>query len=169
LSVPAGLIGGSVMQVFYPRFNEAVQNGENLAGLMLKATIGMGIVGFAPFVIVVAFGPFLFDLVFGGEWRTAGEYAQWLALWLFFAFLNRPAVSAMPALRSQDALLMYEVISVILRTIALYIGFSVLKSDIGAMSVFSVIGALLNAFLIMYVIHLCQIRRILSQKEETNE
>ena len=156
LAAPAGLIGDSVMQVFYPRFNDAMHKGEDPSALMLKATIGMGLLGLLPFSVVVAFGPFLFDTVFGSAWRTAGDYARWLAIWSFFAFVNRPAVAAIPVIRIQAIFLIYEIMSVLLRVSALYIGFTILRSDIRAVQAFSAAGAALNISLILYVIWSCR-------------
>jgi len=156
LGVPAALIGDSVMQVFYPRFNEAITIRQNAVALLTKATFGMALLGIVPFAIVVILGPFLFEFVFGVGWRTAGEYAQWLAVWLFFAFINRPAVSAIPVIRMQGALLVYEVLSVITRVVALYIGFVILGSDIMSIASFSIVGCVLNCALIYYVIQACR-------------
>lgn len=47
----------------------------------------MGILGIVPFADIVIFGPVLSEFVFGVEWSKAGEYAQWLAICLFFLLL----------------------------------------------------------------------------------
>jgi len=130
LGMPSGLIGGSVMSVFYPRINEAIRNGENARNLIIKTTIGMAVTGAVPFLIVIATGPFLFEFVFGEQWKTAGIYAQWLAPWLFFQYINKPAVSAIPALRLQGGLLTYEIFSTGTKVLALWLGFFIFKSDV---------------------------------------
>ncbi len=166
LGVPAGLIGNSVKQVFYPRFNEAVHNRENLSALMLKTIISMGMIGLLPFSVVMVFGPSLFDVVFGAAWRTAGEYGRWLAIWFFFELINRPVVSAIPVIRLQGVFLIYEILSVLLRVAALYIGFVVLQSDVGAVAVFSVAGVALSISLNLYVIWSCRTADIRCWKSE---
>lgn len=156
LAMPTTLIGSSVLQVFYPRFNDAVHNGENARELLIKATLAMAALGFVPYAIIVAFGPVLFQFVFGPEWKTAGEYAQWLAVWLFFAFINRPAIAAIPVIKMQGMFLFYEITSVLMRVGTLYIGFALLHSELSAISAFSITGALLNASLVCYVIGFSQ-------------
>jgi O-antigen/teichoic acid export membrane protein len=148
MGMPSILIGKSVGDVFYPRITEAAHNGENLKGLIVKATIALAAVGFVPFGLVVAFGPWLFGLVFGGEWVVAGEYARWLAAWLYFGFLNRPSVAAIATLSLQGFFLIHELLSVFARVIALVIGFYFFSSDILAISLFSIVGLLSNTFLI---------------------
>lgn len=153
LAVPAGLIGGSVMQVFYPRVSEAVLRGENARTLIVKATLGLALAGVLPVVAVIATGPALFELVFGSEWRMAGVYAQWLSPWLFFQCINKPAVSAIPALGLQGGLLVYEVFSSGTKILALYIGYMVYANDIVAIALYSVFGIISYIWLILWVIY----------------
>ncbi|QXP88121.1 lipopolysaccharide biosynthesis protein [Methylococcus capsulatus] len=152
LALPAGLIGTSVMQVFYPRINEAIHRGEDAKGLIVKATLGLALSGALPFLVVIAAGPMLFGLVFGAEWETAGVYAQWLSLWLFFQYINKPAVSAIPALGLQRGLLVYELFSTGTKVLALYLGYVVFKSDVAAIALFSGFGVVAYAWLILWVI-----------------
>ncbi len=152
MGIPTTLIGKSVGDVFYPRITEAVHNKENLFHLLLKSTLALATVGFIPFATVVVFGPWLFSFVFGAEWFIAGEYARWMALWLYVAFLNRPSVAAIATLSMQDIFLVYEMLSVLLRVIALYIGFVFFSDDIIAIVLFSIAGVLLNFSLVFYTL-----------------
>jgi O-antigen/teichoic acid export membrane protein len=155
MAVPSMLIGKSVSDVFYPKFTEAAHAGKQLSGLIIKATAALAVVGFVPYLLVVLLGPWLFQWVFGNEWRIAGGYAQWLACWLFFGFINRPSVAAIAALSLQKFFLVYEVASVFTRVLAIYVGFFVFKSDMVAVAAFSLAGALLNLLLIATTIMAC--------------
>ena len=152
LGLPVTLIGGSVLSVFYPRINEAILNGEDARALIVKTTMAMAAVGVLPFLPIVLVGPLLFEFLFGAGWGTAGSYAQWLSLWLFAAFANRPAVTAIPALKLQVFLLVPEMVSVMARVSALYFGFVVLDDAVAGIAAFGVVGMVLNTFLISYVI-----------------
>jgi O-antigen/teichoic acid export membrane protein len=152
VGVPSTLIGESVANVFYPRISEAAHAGENLLKLLVRATSAMAVVGVVPFGVVVAFGPWLFSVVFGNEWSLAGEYARWLALWMYFGFLNSPSVAAIATLGLQDFFLLYEVVSVAVRALAIYIGFVIFKNDVLAVALFSLSGVLLNASLVMFTL-----------------
>lgn len=155
MAVPSMLIGKSVGDVFYPKFTEAAHAGKPLAGLILKATAALAGVGVLPYLLVAVLGPWLFEQVFGSEWRVAGEYSQWLACWLFFGFINRPSVAAIAALSLQRFFLGYEVVSVIIRVAAMYVGFFVFASDRVAVAAFSLAGALLNLVLIGATLMAC--------------
>jgi O-antigen/teichoic acid export membrane protein len=152
LGMPMVLIGSSVMQVFYPRINEAIHRGEDAKSLIIRATVGLALSGAVPFLIVILAGPTLFGFVFGNEWTVAGTYAQWLSIWIFFQYINKPAVAAIPALRIQQGLLIYELFSTGTKVLALYLGYIYFKSDVIAIALFSLLGAIAYMWLILWVI-----------------
>ena len=148
MAMPSSLIGQAVFDVFYPRITEAARHRENLFTLLLKASLALAAAGVVPFGLVILFGPWLFGFVFGAEWLAAGAYAQWLALWLFFAFVNRPSVAAIATLGKQGFFLVYEIVSLGLRAGALYVGFRLFNNDQVAVALFSAVGAGLNLYLV---------------------
>ncbi|MEK5107642.1 oligosaccharide flippase family protein [Cytobacillus sp. FSL K6-0129] len=153
LNIPIGLIGKSVGDVLYPRLTEAIHAGENIKSLLIKSTLALAAVGLVPFGIVVVFGPWLFGFVFGADWVLAGEYARWLSLWLYFMFINRPSVVAIPGLNLQGKYLIYEVSSILLKILALILGFYLFESnDILAVALYSIAGVFTYIYLIVWVI-----------------
>jgi len=152
LALPAELVSQSVGTVFLPRIAEAARNSQSLRPLVVKGTLGLAAVGVLPFGAVILTGPSLFGLVFGPEWVPAGEYARWLSLWLYFGFINVPSIHAVPLLGLQGHFLVYEVISLLVRAAALGVGAWVLRSDVAAIGLFGVSGALLYAILIAWVV-----------------
>lgn len=147
LSAPATLIGKSIGDVFYPRVSEAYHKGENINHLLNKAVITLLLIAFVPFGSIVLFGPDIFELVFGQEWRASGEYARWVAVWMYFSLVSRPVVALIPVLSLQGAFLFYEVLLVLLNIIALYIGYVYGKSEL-SISLYSVVNSLF--FIILY-------------------
>lgn len=158
LSIPSQLIGKAVGDVFYPRVAEAANNGENVTKLIKKATLALGGVGIIPFGFIVLFGPIIFSFVFGKDWYIAGEYARWLALWSLFAFMNRPSVQSLPVLNAQKFHLIYTIIMLLIRVLALAIGYFVYNSDIVAVALFGITGAILNLGLILITIKISIIK-----------
>ncbi|MFG6147466.1 lipopolysaccharide biosynthesis protein [Halobacillus sp. B23F22_1] len=156
LGIPSQLIGKSVGDVFYPRISEASHNGENLTYLIKKATFALAVVGFLPYVIVFIFGPWLFSFVFGADWVTAGEYARWIALWMFFLFINQPSVKALPVMAAQAFHLRFTIVTLVTRTGLLAIGYFIFSSDTIAVALFGVSGAVLNIFLIIITLRISQ-------------
>jgi O-antigen/teichoic acid export membrane protein len=152
LGLPSSLISGAVGTVFLPRVAEASQRSEKLRPLILKGTAGLALAGLLPFGVVVAFGPWLFGFVFGVEWVAAGQYARWLAVWLYFSFINVPSVQAIPLLGLQGQFLAYELVVITLRAASLAFGALVLESDVAAIALFSTTGALVNIWLIVWIL-----------------
>lgn len=152
MGMPSSLIGKSVNDVFFPKINEAANQGKNLTRLILKATGGLALIGIVPFTTVVVFGPWLFKWVFGLDWGGAGEYARWLALFFFFNFINKPCVASVPVLRLQKGLLFYEVFSTASKVAGLLVGFYVYNSDLVAVALFSVIGVLAYSAMMIWII-----------------
>lgn len=152
LGVPLILIGVAVMQVFYPRISTAIHNGEDIKKLIMKATLGLGLIGMPIYTIIVIAGPELFDFIFGPEWRIAGEYGRWMSIWFFFQFINVPALSAIPALQLQKGALIFELLITIAKVFALYIGFIHFNNDIIAISLFSTANAIGYISLIFWVL-----------------
>lgn len=152
LNVPTSLIGKSVADVFYPRISEAANNRENLTKLIKKATISLSLVGIVPYGIIILYGPWIFEFIFGSEWRMAGEYARWIALWIYFAFINRPSVSSLPVLRAQSFHLKFTIIELLFRILAIVIGAVFLANDLIAVALFGITGAISNLILILTTI-----------------
>lgn len=152
MSAPTVLIGKSVGDVFYPRISEASKSGENLTELIKKATISLALVGFIPYGLVILFGPWIFKLIFGYEWAMAGEYARWIALWIFFAFINRPSVSSLPVLKAQLFHLKFTIVELILRIFSILVGAIFLSNDLAAVALFGITGAISNLVLILTTI-----------------
>src|SRR5699024_7487860 len=148
LSMPSRLIGKSVGDVFYPRIATAANNNENITKLIIKATLALGFVGILPYGLIIAFSAYVFSLVFGSEWIIAGENARWIALWLFFAFMNRPSVRSLPVLSAQRFHLIYTVFMLVTRLGVLALGYYIFASDIIAVALFGITGAILNFGLI---------------------
>lgn len=144
LGAPVLLLGQSVGEVFYPKITNAIrQQASNSLQLVIKATLALGGVAIIPFGTVMLFGPDLFAFAFGEQWKTAGEYAQWIAPWLACVLATRGILAAFPILNLQSYLLVQEVFSIILRSLALIVGLKYYQSDLIAIALFSVVGIML--------------------------
>lgn len=93
VSVPQRVLSGSIGDVFKQQASAQLAAHEKCAALFIRTTKRLAILGLAPFVVLVCVGPWLFDLVFGMEWRTAGELAQVLAAKFYFGFIVSPLSS----------------------------------------------------------------------------
>lgn len=150
LVAPNQLIGNSIRQVFYQRANELVNEGKSVFKLFVNTTKSLAIIGIIPFLLILISGPEIFSFIFGNEWLEAGEYAQWLILWWFFLFINPPSIMMIPILGLQKLQLKVELITVSLRVLSIVIG-GILSSDILAIALYTIVGSLINIFIIGFV------------------
>lgn len=152
LNKPIELIGKSVGDVFYPRIADAANNKESLYNLIKKGTLTLAGIGILPFAIIVIFGPWLFGFVFGEQWYVAGQYAQWLGIFLFFEFINKPSVKALPVLSAQLFHLNFTILTSVVRVAALVIGYFVFSNDLISIALFAITSAILHILLILFVL-----------------
>ncbi|MCS7338619.1 MAG: oligosaccharide flippase family protein [Verrucomicrobiae bacterium] len=150
LHVPVSLVTASLRHVVFQRASEAQQNEQPLTPLFLKVTAGLFCLGILPTLVLIAAAPKIFVWVFGSQWATAGEFARYLVIWLFFAFCNQPAVLLARVIRIQRTVFLYNVGVLLSRWGLLLIGGRYL-SPLECVALFSVLGAFLNIFLIALV------------------
>jgi O-antigen/teichoic acid export membrane protein len=151
LAAPGTLIGNAVGNVLYPRLAEAAHKSEDLRRLVLLPTSALFAVGILPFGTIMLVGPWLFIVIFGVEWRDAGEYARWLSLWILCGFANVPSVRAVPVIARQRAFLLFGAASAVARTSSVAFAYLLGFSELAAVILISVSGSVLNLFLVYMV------------------
>ncbi|QEH80272.1 oligosaccharide flippase family protein [Sphingomonas sp. C8-2] len=156
LGAPAMLLGDAVGEVFYPKITRALASqADNAEGLILKAAGFLALAGSVPFGAIGLLGGWIFPGVLGREWLLAGEFSQWVSLWMVAMLATRPVVAAMPALRMQAVLLVYEVVVTIVRIAALYVAspFGSVAS-VAAYSLVNVIGYIALMAAVLFKVYL---------------
>lgn len=91
LALPMHLVGQAVTHVYFARAPVARSEG-NLAELTSRVHQRLVQISLAPLVLLASISPDLFSMVFGENWRTAGEYAQVMCPWLYLSFVCGPIV-----------------------------------------------------------------------------
>lgn len=91
LAMPISLFVGTIRQACLPRITTLMHERKSISSFLLKIVFGLSAGSILPFVIVLAFGPDLFSLIFGSNWREAGVYARILVPWCFTMLLMPPA------------------------------------------------------------------------------
>ena len=115
LAVPVSLLGGTTAKAF---FAEAAALGARRAPeirTMLRSILfRLGLLSLPPALILLFFGPGLFPLLFGASWDMAGLFAQALAPYLFFQFLQTPVAHVFYLFDGQRQLLWLNMQRVVL-------------------------------------------------------
>jgi len=152
LKKPGSLIGKSVDDVFYSKFATVNHAGGDRQKLLIKTTLGLAAIGIIPFGLIIIFGPWIFETIFGNDWRAAGEYARWLSIFVYFLFCSKPSKRAVAVLEIQEILLIYQVVSLVTSFTAIYMGYLYLNDSLFSIIYFSIANSILYGLLILYVI-----------------
>ncbi len=158
IHLPNTVIAEAAGPVFLARLAKASHQSQDLRPILLRGSMALAAVGLLPFGLVALAGPSLFGIVFGADWEIAGEYARWLTLASYFAFVAVPTLSAVPLMGLQGQLLAYEMGTTLVRAVALGFGALYLKSDIAAIALFSIAGACATLAQIVLCLALCNSR-----------
>jgi O-antigen/teichoic acid export membrane protein len=100
LSLPAELIGESVRKALVPRVAETARSSPvELGRLMTRSSTALLAMALLPAAALVAAGPWMFGLVFGAPWETAGAYARIIVIMVAVRFAAVPYLTGVPLLR----------------------------------------------------------------------
>lgn len=152
LMAPVTLVAQAVSDVFYPKITAIINDKGDAKGIIIKATVSLVLVGCIPFAFIILFGPDIFRFVFGEMWVTAGEYAQWISLWLFGVFVTRPVIASIPALNMQRVFLIFEIVSVFVRGGSIWLGYVLFNSDTMVIALYGSVNLMLYLLLIILVV-----------------
>jgi O-antigen/teichoic acid export membrane protein len=150
LWAPMSLLMRALRQVLFQRACEIHHSGGSLVFLYIRVTFGLFILALFPAACFIAAAPWLFSLLFGPQWVTAGEYSQSLAIWCVFASCNLPAVIFARLIRIQRTVFLYDLGLLALRVASLILGGLYLSASSTVMT-FAIVGAVMNLFLILLV------------------
>jgi len=103
------------------------------------------------FIVIAIFGEEIFGFVFGDSWREAGIIAQIAIIWFYFGFISSPTNMVMNILNIQKMRLYIQSITLILRVIAIYLGYALFNSYIVSIILFVIVGVFQSIFTIIYV------------------
>lgn len=104
IGTPVDLAGASIGQVYLGRASEyAHRSPAELRRLVWRTLRALFAIGILPTLLLMAFAPPLFALVFGSEWRTTGEYLQILAPLLLMRLMAAPIAQTLTITRSLPA------------------------------------------------------------------
>jgi O-antigen/teichoic acid export membrane protein len=131
LFLPVLLVSGAITPVFYSRAKLAQKDGT-LARLTTRLVESITGVNVFFSVFLGLFGEWLLVLVFGAQWRRAGQYAVALAPWVLCNFLVNPLEALPLVFDRQRTSFIFQVVLLGLRTASLLVGIH-FKSDLLAM------------------------------------
>lgn len=151
LKQPTELIGSSTQNVFYQRASHLFNNKKSILNLFNNTTITLAKIYFLPMVFIILFAPQIFNVFLGYEWIKAGEISQALVLWCFFSFIKPPAMMTFNILNLQYMQFRIEFVQLVLRIIALSIGYLYFNSYMISLYLFILVSIIVDTFTIFFI------------------
>lgn len=150
IRLPISLIGQSIRQVYFKKAAEFHAENKKLNKIFLKSSLGLFCIGIIPFGILFFFGDQIFSVIFGQNWKIAGDYVQILAPFLFLQFINAPAKRTYDVLLKQNYIFFLRIFLAIFTFLSISIGYYYFNSAEKALLFLSFTGIIYNILLIGY-------------------
>lgn len=152
--MPMSIVGAAVSQVFLGEAAKYVHgNPHDLQTIFSKAT--KKLVPFAVVIVAVGFtSPFVFPIVFGENWHTAGVYAAWISIYCGLQLIVSPISSVATLKKRQDIQFSLDLLRAILVCASLYLPSVMGGAGIDAVVSYSVVMS------VMYLIYYAVYRKI---------
>lgn len=109
IEAPLRLVGTSVADVYFAEAARLVRvNPREFVRMYFKIAMRLAIIGVPPILVCGSFSPWAFGVVFGEEWRVAGEYVRVLAPYFAVRFVVYPLSQTLNILQRQDLQLYWD-------------------------------------------------------------
>lgn len=111
VALPVSLVAGAVGQVYYSRASEVARSDPAALRALFrgttKALAGLAVI---PAIVLGILAPTAFAILFGPEWRQAGEFVTIMVPWFYLVLIANPTGSTLDVLERQDLHLARELI-----------------------------------------------------------
>jgi O-antigen/teichoic acid export membrane protein len=114
MQAPMALVGTAIGQVYISHAPEKYSEG-NLGGFTTEILGGLLKAGVGPLLFVGIVSPVAFSIVFGEEWRRAGQMVAWMTPWFIMQFIASPISMALYIIGYQRAALCLHIFGLVVR------------------------------------------------------
>lgn len=166
IALPGSLVGGAAAQVYFGEVAKLSKAPQQLEEMMSRRARGLAFLILGPALVLSLSGKVIFAFVFGSDWVTAGVYAQFLAVGMFFSFTVSPVAQNLNVLERQDLSLLWSVSRLALVSAALSLPATVGWSGSAAVGLYS--GAMSIAYVALFFVNRHAVRRRFSGADSFN-
>jgi len=155
INLPMMLIGTSIGQIYYERISKLKSQEEisQSTSKVLQQLILMG----SSVMLVLVFGDVLFSFVLGRIWIQAGEFAQYMAPWVYIVFIASPISNIYLKYGMQKRLMNFNIVLLISRVAVLFGAVFILKDVKLVVLLFSITGFIIWFALLVRELIICKL------------
>jgi O-antigen/teichoic acid export membrane protein len=140
LAMPMSILGDAIGKVFFSNAAEAYREGR-LAPMVEKVHRKLAEIAMPATLLLVIAGPELFAFAFGHNWREAGEFARYMAPWLYMVFITSPLSTLFSVLERQRLGMLFQAALLVIRLAAILVGAYWLQALLPTVILFSLVSA----------------------------
>lgn len=123
MTIPIGLIGGAVAQVYLSRASDEFR-ANRLNIFTLNIFSGLMRTGVGPLIFLGIIAPTTFPLIFGSPWERAGQLVAWMTPWIIFQFISSPISMVMHVTGRQREMMWLTLATGSIRVATIVLAFS---------------------------------------------
>lgn len=106
LALPLSLVGTTMANAYFAEISAiGRKNPASVLAITRSVTKRLIVLSLPAALMLMAFGPWIFSIVFGERWEMAGQFARILSIYLVFQFISSPLGNALTLFRRQDLFL----------------------------------------------------------------
>lgn len=154
MQAPMSLIGTAIGQVYLSRAPEEYRNGQ-LSSFTLATLGGLSKAGVGPLLFAAIVAPDAFAMIFGEQWRRAGEIVTWMTPWFILQFLSSPLSMSVHVTGHQRVGMALQIFGLVLRVLSVWCAYLWFNESI--VETYSLSGFL---FYLLYLLVILMLIRI---------
>ncbi|PMV85466.1 MULTISPECIES: lipopolysaccharide biosynthesis protein [Pseudomonas] len=128
LAAPISLVAAAIGDVYRQEAAFTYKKTGNCKDLFLRTALKLFAFAFIPALPVFFFGPWLFALFFGEEWRAAGEMASVVSIMVFFQTVSTPLSQTVLFAGMQSTDLIWQLSRLGLSLLSFYIAYTMFNN-----------------------------------------
>jgi len=138
LVAPSSIITGAVGDVFRQKASKEFNDKGNALSSFMVTAKTLFFIMLVPSILIMAFGPWLFKVVFGNSWQGSGHLSQIMMIMFLPKFIVSPLSYMYIIARKQKEDFYLHIYILITTCISLAIGFFYYRSTSAALLLFSI-------------------------------
>ncbi len=160
LSIPVQLTSISIGSVYVQKAQSLKKSPDELSKVTYELFTRQFMLAILPFTVLALWGNDIFRFAFGSEWAFSGTLGQLMAPWLFAVFIGSPLSSILVVMEKQKVSLIFNVVMLLFRALALTAGGLFLKDITLTVALYSLAGFVSFALLTLYSLRLAHVNLI---------
>lgn len=145
MQAPMSLLGSSFSQVFVQKI--ASVNKKDMKDILKKFIAISFIISLPIFTLIYFISPFIFEFVFGKEWKTAGYIASILSPWVGLNFISSPISNVYIVLNKQEYMLIFSIFYTLIPLAIIYF-----FHELGLLQVVQYLSVSMSLLLCIFII-----------------